>query len=118
MPAYDYRCETCGIVNEFVQSIHKPLPESVSCPRCGCDSFHVFLIAPGLMTSGMTHQSIDVTIGRDAEARWEKLNERKSVRDKIRRESGKMGITQVGRDQYVSNDKTLVAVETPEPKED
>lgn len=70
------------------------------------------------MTGSMNHQSIDVAIGRDAEARWKTLHERKAVRDKIRRESGKPGITAVGKNEFVSNNKTLVAIETPEPKND
>jgi putative FmdB family regulatory protein len=118
LPTYDYRCDACNVVQEFIQSIHKPLPETLPCPKCGCDSFHVFLVSPGVITSNMTHQSIDVSIGRDAEARWGKLTERKAVRDKIRRESGKPGITAVGGGKFVSNDKSLVAIKTPEPKED
>jgi len=118
MPTYDYKCDSCGVVQEFVQSIHKPLPESLPCPRCGEDSFHVFLIAPGVLTANMDHKTIDVAIGKDAEARWEKVNERKARRDKIRRESGKTGITAVAVGEYVATDKKLVSVQTPEPKED
>jgi putative FmdB family regulatory protein len=118
LPTYDYRCDSCAVVQEFIQSIHQPLPESLPCPKCGCDAFHVFLVAPGVMTGSMTHQSLDVAIGRDAEIRWTKVHERKAVRDKIRRESGKAGLTAVSRDEYVPNDKKLIAIPTPEPRED
>jgi putative FmdB family regulatory protein len=117
MPTYDYRCATCNVVQEFIQSIHKPLPESLLCPKCGCDSFYVFLTAPGVMTAGMSHQSIDVAIGRDAEARWGKINERQAQRDKIRKDSGKSGLTAISRTEFKPNDKKLVAVNTPEPRE-
>ena len=121
MPSYDYRCndEKCGVVQEFFQSIHKPLPESMPCPKCGGDSFHVFLVAPGVLTANMTHQSIDVAIGRDAEARWGQIHERRAMRDSVRKKTGKTGITAVGEDgvvTYKPNDKTLTSVETPEPK--
>jgi putative FmdB family regulatory protein len=120
MPTYDYRCETCGVVRELIQSIHKPLPESLPCPKCGCDSFHVFLVAPGVLTVGMDHKSIDVSIGKDAEARWTQIEERKAQRDKIRRETGKTNLTQVGTNEYVGTDKELMAVKQgtfPKPKE-
>ncbi len=120
MPTYDYQCSTegCGVVQELVQSIHKPLPESLPCPKCGGDSFHVFLVAPGVLTATMSHQSIDVAIGRDAEARWEKIHNQKAQRDKIRQETGKMSLTKVGNDEYVATDKKLTPIKTPEPKED
>jgi hypothetical protein len=106
------------VVQEFRQSIHKPLPESLPCPRCGEDSFYAFLVAPGVLTASMDHKTIDVAIGKDAEVRWEKVIERKAQRDKIRRESGKTGLTAVGIGEYVATDKKLVSVQTPEPKED
>lgn len=120
MPTYDYQCssEGCGVVHELIQSITKPLPESIPCPKCGSDSFHVFLVAPGVLTSTMSHNSIDVAIGRDAEARWEKIHERKAQRDKIRRETGKTSLTKTGDNEYVATDKKLTPVSTPEPKED
>ena len=121
MPTYDYKCDSCGVVQEFVQSIHKPLPESLPCPRCGEDSFHVWLTAPGIMTGGMSHKTIDVAIGKDAEARWEKVNQRKAQRDKIRRESGKSGISAIGVNEYVATDKELMTVTQgsfPKSKED
>jgi putative FmdB family regulatory protein len=120
MPAYDYCCqnEGCAVVQELVQSIHTPLPESLPCPRCKGDSLHVFLIAPGIMTQGMTHQTLDIAIGRDAEVRWGRINERQALRDKIRHDSGKSSLTAVGINQYEATDKKLTAVVTPEPTED
>lgn len=118
MPTYDYRCDTCGVVREFVQSIHKALPESLPCPKCGCDSFHVFLVAPGVLTQGMDHKSIDVAIGRDAEARWGKITERKAERDKVRRESGERALKATGRNEYEPmKGAKLTSVITPEPSE-
>ena len=118
MPTYDYRCDSCGVVQEFVKSFKAPLPESLPCPRCGEDSFHVWLTAPGIMTTGMSHKTIDVAIGKDAEARWEKINERKAQRDKLRKESGEQALTATGRSEYKPiKGAKLTPVTTPEPKE-
>ena len=99
-------------------AIHKPLPESIPCPRCGKDAFHVYLTAPGVMTANCTNKTIDVAIGKDAESRWNRIMERTEKRNKIRKESGKSGITAVGKDEFVSNDKVLKAIKTPEPTND
>lgn len=118
MAAYDYRCESdsCGVVQELVQSIHSPLPESLPCPRCGSASFHVFLVAPGVMTGGMSQKTLDVTIGRDAEMRWGQIYERQAVRDKIRKESGEQALKATGLGKYEPlKGARLEAVKTPEP---
>ena len=117
MAAHDYQCGDCGAVQELIQSIHTPLPEALPCPRCGNDSFYVFLVAPGIMTSNFSdsHKSLDIAIGKDAADRWNRINERQAQRDKIRKESGKAGLTATGRDTYEAHDKPLIAVTTPEP---
>ena len=117
---YDYKCndEKCGVVQEFIQSIHQPLPESLPCPKCQGDSFYVFLLAPGLLTADMTHQSIDVTIGRDADTRWGKILERKAQRDKIRQETRESALTATGRDEYQPvRGAKFTYVSTPDPTE-
>lgn len=112
MPTYDYKClaDECGVVHELIQSIHKTLPESLPCPRCGEDAFHVILTAPGVLTGNMSQKTEDVAIGKDAEARWNRIHERQAHRDKIRQDSGKQGLTMVGRDEYVATDKQLYSV--------
>ena len=40
----------------------------------------------------MSHMTQDMAIGTDSNNRWERINEKKAVRDKIRRESGKQGL--------------------------
>lgn len=121
---YEYRCddEKCGVVEELIQSIKLPLPEFIHCPRCGHEAFHVFAGAPYVVTSSMTHKTIDVAIGKDAEVRWDRLRDRQAERDKVRRESGKSGLSvsvnpETGKDEYVAHSKPLFSVNTPEPTE-
>jgi hypothetical protein len=66
----------------------------------------------------MSHKSIDVAIGKDAETRWERVHQRKAERDKIRKDSGEHALTATGRNDYqpVKGAK-LTSVTTPEPTE-
>jgi putative FmdB family regulatory protein len=116
MARHDYQCEVCATVQELIQSIHKPLPETLPCPRCGEDSFYVFLVAPGVITSGMDHKTLDVAIGKDAESRWNRIHERQAQRDRVRKDSGEQALKRVGKDEYEPmKGAKLAAVVTPEP---
>jgi putative FmdB family regulatory protein len=125
MPRYDYKCEDCGVVQEYVKGFSDPLPESLTCPRCkGDNCFHVWLVAPGVLTGGMDHKTIDVQIGKDAEARWQAIHDRKAERDKVRAASGKQHVTAVmdpgGKDEWRPSDKQLMSVEQgsfPKPQD-
>jgi putative FmdB family regulatory protein len=116
MPTYDYQCQSCGVVQEHIQSIHKALPDTLKCPRCGKDSEHVILVAPGVATSGMQHMTQDVAIGKDADSRWNRILDKKASRDKIRSESGKAGL-EFKDGAFKAHDRKLDFVKTPEPKE-
>jgi putative FmdB family regulatory protein len=113
---YDYQCQSCGVVQEHIQSVHVDLPDTLKCPRCGKDSEHVILVAPGVATSGMQHMTQDVAIGKDADQRWNRIIDKKAARDKIRRESGKSGLEWTG-GGFRPHDRKLDFVKTPEPKE-
>jgi len=116
MAIYDYQCQTCGVVQEHVQSVHKDLPEALPCPRCGKDSEHVILVAPGVATSGMQHMTQDVAIGKDADQRWTRIHDKKAERDKIREKSGKSGLEWTA-EGFKAHDRKLDFVKTPEPTE-
>jgi len=109
---YDYQCQSCGVVHEHIQSIHKNLPETLPCPRCGKDSEHVILVAPAVATSGMQTMTQDVAIGKDANTRWERILAKRAQRDKIRKEVGTPNLTKVGKDEYKPSDKKLKFVPT------
>jgi hypothetical protein len=86
-------------------------PSYKKCPKCGkrCEQT---IFAPYVATSGMSQAPLDVVIGRDAEKRWDRIHERQGVRDKVRKESGKAGLTKVGQDEYKSHDRPLDFVPT------
>jgi hypothetical protein len=92
------------------------LPDTLSCPRCGKDSEHVILVAPGIATSGMSNMTQDVAIGKDADQRWSRIHEKKAERDKIRQKSGKQGL-EFKDGAFKPHDRKLDFVKTPEPTE-
>jgi rubredoxin len=115
MATYDFKCGNpkCGIVQELVQSVHKDLPDSIPCPRCGKDAVFTYLKAPGLMTGNMGHASFDVLVGQDSDKRWKEIHERQAKRNKIRRETGKMHLESNGDNDYKAHDRDLQFVKTP-----
>lgn len=99
MARYDFICGKCDIVKELVQSVHATLPESIECP--GCEGPMEFSQAPvSLGISAMDNAPVDAVVGRDAEAKWERIHERQAKRDKIRKESGVTGLTATGTNEY------------------
>ncbi len=102
---YEYRCNLCDLVLEHLCPIGEQ-PQFKKCPKCGkrCEQT---IFAPYVATSGMSNPSLDVVIGRDAEKRWGTIHRRQEVRDRIKKESGKSGLTKVARDKYEAHDKPL-----------
>lgn len=96
---YFYRCWPsdggCGADVSFEFPKGKA-PNEIECPACGKTA--KLGVRPG--SFGIVHgnsttkgASIDVAIGRDAERRWEKIHERKAIRDKFRKETGSQAIS-------------------------
>jgi putative FmdB family regulatory protein len=100
MAKYDYSCEKCDITKELIAPMDAEHPEHIECPGCGGDMDFVWPTV-AVSTSSMENQSVDVAVGRDADARWERIHERQAVRDKVREESGIVGLTATGVNEYV-----------------
>ena len=102
---YEFKCRDCDLVLEHLCPIGEQ-PSYKKCPKCGkrCEQT---IYAPYVATSGMGQASLDVVIGRDAEKRWDRINKRQEVRDRIRKESGKSGLTKISKDEYRPHDKPL-----------
>lgn len=87
MATYEYQCPNpeCGAVNERIQPMADPLPDLIPCKFCATDSPFKFSL-PSLGRSGMTPSKTptDVSVGRDAEARWAAIDKRQQARDKVR----------------------------------
>jgi|SRR5271157_402694 len=98
---YDYRCQKCECVQEHIQPITNPLPDSLKCVRPGCKGRATIVItAPMISKSGMTHEPFDIAVGRDAEVRWADIHRRQAIRDKVRRESGQQALVMTGRNEF------------------
>jgi len=50
MPIYEYRCETCGHQEEFLQKVSEP--PLAECPACGKKTFNKLLSAAGFQLKG------------------------------------------------------------------
>jgi putative FmdB family regulatory protein len=107
---YEFECRECSLVIEHLSPMGEQ-PSYKKCPKCGrrCEQK---IYAPYVATSGMSQPSLDVVIGRDAEKRWNRIHQRQEVRDKVRKESGKAGLTKVGQDEYKPHDRPLDFVPT------
>ncbi len=102
---YEFRCGDCGLVLEHICPIGEQ-PSYKKCPKCGKHCKQT-IFAPYVATSGMSQAPLDVIIGRDAEKRWDNIHQRQEARNKVRRESGKQGLTKVGKDEYKPHDRPL-----------
>ena len=93
---YNYQCWVseggCGLLFSVIH-ITRTAPNEYPCPKCGKMAKYKtgFSILHGKSSS--KGASIDVVIGRDADTRWTKIHDRKSIRDKIRQDSGTPAIT-------------------------
>lgn len=90
---YTFICQNCEIAEEVVMPMSSAKFDPRICPYCGGRSVHKITGAPALATSTFTHQPLDVTIGRDANARWADIRRRQELRNQVRANSGEVGLT-------------------------
>jgi putative FmdB family regulatory protein len=50
MPIYEYRCESCGHQQEFLQKVSDP--PLTTCPKCGKPAFSKMVTAAGFQLKG------------------------------------------------------------------
>lgn len=101
MAIREYKCNECSLITEKIILSDKEIKESISCPRCQADA--TFLAMPTSVSLGRSTFSeapIDTIIGKDADRRWEDIHRRQETRDKVRKESGSVGLTMVGRNEF------------------
>ena len=99
---YEYRCtniDECGAVSERTQRMSDPIPDFIPCPICNSAARYK-LSAVTVLTGNMTNHSFDVAVGRDAERRWTDIHKKQEVRDKVRRETGSVGLQGVAPNQF------------------
>ena len=96
---YEFQCVECNMIQEIICPMAKANFDDKICPKCGGIAKHK-LGAPAVLTSGMTHQTIDISVGRDANARWDDIHRRQELRDKVRVDAKTQGISLVGRNEF------------------
>lgn len=63
---------------------------STECPKCKGESFKHYDLKDNIKTH--PSNSIDMVVGRESEKRWLGYEERKSKKDKVRKESGAVAV--------------------------
>jgi hypothetical protein len=99
---YAFKCDKCGAILEELMPMDKATFEDRPCPIKSCKGVAVYQLkgAPAVATDSMSKQSFDVTVGKDAEKRWENIRKRQAVRDKIRKETGEKALIATTNETY------------------
>lgn len=100
MACYNFKCKECGTVRELVQPMANKLPDWLKCPKCGARAELVWQGAPAVLRGGSANASVDVVVGRDADARWADINKRQELRNKVRKDKSSLGLTATGRNEF------------------
>jgi len=79
MPLYEYKCSECNLVfEELVKSAEGS--ESMPCVKCGKNAVRQISAVASSVKNGSPNETVDVTIGRAAERRWQDYYDRQSKR--------------------------------------
>lgn len=81
MPIFEYLCENCGC--EFEELINiKDNGERAVCKKCGSEAKRKISRFSSVIAGGTPNESVDMTIGREAEKRWQMHFDKQSERRK------------------------------------
>jgi putative FmdB family regulatory protein len=129
VPTYEYRCNRCDetfeellLDSDDIKSYAREHP----CPSCKQPALRVpsaanfSFSAPARATAGsgvhgqsgshdLDYPSLDKAVGRSASKKWTEYDERKAVRDKVRKEAGTNSVTVAGDTAVPSDSKVLDA---------
>jgi uncharacterized OB-fold protein len=100
MALREYKCEGCGVTEEVIVRTSDHVPPFKVCLRCGSQSRFVEFSRFGIARSSFSESPIDIKIGADAERKWAKYHEDIAARNKVRKETGSLGLTEVHEGQY------------------
>ena len=110
MAIREYKCKNCGLMQEEIMPTSATPPPTIRCPKCeGTADFLAIPTRIGLLTENFSEQKTDITIGKDANRRWQDINDRQARRDKIRSDSGKMGVSLVSGGKFAPINDSEVA---------
>lgn len=83
MPLFEFECESCGFRFEELVS-RKDENVEVACTKCGKTAKRRVSRFASVVSGGSPTESVDMTIGREADRRWQMHNDRQSQRRKDR----------------------------------
>ena len=88
MPIYEFICNKCFLKFEKIYSKYSDNKKEI-CPNCESESDRVIsLCNHRLVESKTIPKEIDKKIGYDSEKRWLEYEDKKKIKDKIRRDAG------------------------------
>jgi hypothetical protein len=100
MALREYKC-ACGVLTEKIIFGTNDIPQVIPCPKCGAEAAYLAIpTSISLGRSTFSEAPIDVMIGKDSDRRWEDINKRQEVRDKVRKETGSQGLSMTGRGEF------------------
>ena len=119
MPIREYRCATCDALTEQILNMSDEIPPKIKCKRCGSDAQLRTHSTFAISREGSDNAPVDIAIGRDARARWDDIHARQEQRDKVRVDSGQVGIVATGRNEFapVTEQQKLLRTEVHEALE-
>jgi putative FmdB family regulatory protein len=95
MALYEYVCKSCGYEFEELKSI-KNSDDLVTCKICGAPADKKMSLFASVVAGGSPNEPVDISIGREANKRWQSYHDRQTARRK---------------------DKTLTTVDIPKSKD-
>lgn len=81
MPIFEYQCNVCGLEFEELLS-SKESSDIMACKKCGADAPKKISRFSSVVSGGTSNETVDMTIGREAEKRWQMHQDKQAVRQK------------------------------------
>jgi hypothetical protein len=100
MAIREYKC-TCGFKSEEILPITQEPPKNKVCAKCGSQANLVEFSLSSFTRSTFQEAPIDVKVGADASKKWERYHERQAERNKVRKKTGSLGLTEINPGEYV-----------------
>jgi putative FmdB family regulatory protein len=79
MPLYEYSCGKCGLEFEELKS-SRDQSDTTPCPNCKEASKRQMSSFAPVVAGGTVVEPVDMTIGREADKRWQNYHDRQSKR--------------------------------------
>jgi len=82
MPILEYECGKCGKKFEVLKNTSEVIGDITECMHCGGEAKKLLSAFAHKVSGGSINESVDMTIGREAEDRWSKYHEKQAKRRK------------------------------------